>query len=84
MVKNEDLGFWTQSEITVVSRYDGVIEYCNHAGAYEEVEYHQSMNPAGDVIEWPAKVMLCDKCPAWRMPESNEWEDAPFEGERYA
>ncbi len=83
-IKNHDLGFWTQNEITAqkFEKIDGEIElvWCNHAGATTEELEHCDYRSEGS--DWVTKryIRVCDKCGATRDEYSNYWENAPEQG----
>lgn len=86
-INNKDLGFLTQEEVTV-QRFEIVdgereLVWCNHAGAIEESVENEMTNPNGHDITWWDKIVVCDKCEAYRFVGDNEWRDAPEEGVSY-
>lgn len=83
-VRNRDLGFFTQTLITVqrfeIEDGDPVVVWCNHAGAIEE-EYDVQINNVDRLDEvYQQTIIACNKCGASRLPGENYWENAPFEG----
>lgn len=84
LVRNKDLGFFTQKDVTVqrFAKIDGEIEllWCNHAGATsEEVE---NCDYKSEGTDWVTKqyIYACDKCPATRDEYSTYWDDCPADG----
>lgn len=87
-IKNEDLGFWTETPITVqsfeiIDKDEIDLVWCNHAGAIEEEHDGEVYNPNGTYHEWTQRVIVCNKCDAWRDALLDDWIDAPFEGVHY-
>lgn len=83
-VRSLDFGFWTAESVTV-QKFDGNNDllWCNHAGATEETEQNQIDRIDEPDIVWESKVMVCDKCPAYRHVGDTEWHDAPLDGVDY-
>lgn len=85
-VKSKDLGFFTQTNITVqrfeIVDGDRELVFCNHANATEEVVEHETFTPSGKEIVWAYKITTCDKsnCDAWKREGSSIWEDTPYRG----
>lgn len=92
-VHNRDLGFFTQTPITVQGfqkNSDGEEElmWCNHANADAErievmaMEWDRELGylPTGTAWE---DCWKCDKCDAYRFIDAKEWENAPFDGVYY-
>lgn len=79
-VKNNDLGFWTQT-LVPVQKYDGEeMIYCNHDGAKEEENVQDFWNPiTSDHTTRTDWVLVC-KCGAYRFESDDEWNNAPVEG----
>lgn len=81
-VRSEDLGFFTQEEVTVVIRDENnEILYCTHAGAKEETETHHYYTPDARDLEYEVTISVCDKCEAWKKDDGLGWEDSPINGE---
>lgn len=59
------------------------LTWCNHAGA-DEVENETSL-PRADApdIVWYDRVLVCNKCNAYKFFDSVEWQDTPYEGVSY-
>lgn len=87
-IRNKDLGFFTQKEITV-QRFasdigadpdDKEMIWCNHAGAIEdEIEQGIVRVDKPDIV-WVERILECDKCTAWKHENDDRWQDAPYEG----
>jgi hypothetical protein len=85
-VKDRDYGFLNQIEIPVVRREEvdeGVFDivYCNHAGAEEVEEEHQTNNIDAPDMVWIVRALVCLKCHAFKRDGDDYWQDAPVEGE---
>jgi hypothetical protein len=83
-VKNHDLGFWTQHEITAqkFEKIDGEMElvWCNHAGAItEELE---NCDYRSEGTDWVTKqyIHVCDKSLRPEMNIVTIGENAPENG----
>lgn len=69
-VRNYDLGFFTQKDITVQVLEDDEVIHCNHAGCYtDEVSFNEGLEE-----EYTKKALVCDKCSAWSYDEEN-WNE---------
>ena len=79
-VKIHDLGFWTAKPVTVQKFFDGELEYCDHAGAVEETEHVEHPRVDEPDIIYDQELIICDKCPAWRLAGDNYWEETPTNG----
>lgn len=69
-VLSKDLGFWTQTEVTVTKKEDGIIVWCNHA----DTDFEQESKYQVSVTEY------CNKCEAYRDVHDPDWINAPSEG----
>jgi hypothetical protein len=58
------------TDITVQSFYDGILDWCNHAGAKEGTVTQY----AGYDSEYEAYGILCDKCDAWGDKDGGWYE----------
>ncbi len=69
-VRNYDLGFYTQKDITVQILEDGYVTHCNHAGCYgDEISFNEGLDE-----EYTKRTLTCDKCSAWSYDGEN-WNE---------
>lgn len=69
-----------EEPVSVQVQDNGEVWSCNHHGAVEEESHNEVERPDGSYIEWSERVLVCDKCPAWKLIHDDEWHDAPFGG----
>ena len=83
-ILNKDLGFFTESTVTI-QRFDeeGDLIWCNHAGAEEEEAYNQVDRVDQSDLTWTEIIKVCDKCGAWQFDGDREWHEAPMDGVHY-
>lgn len=80
-VRSEDLGVFTQEEVTVVIRDENnEIVYCNHAGSNTESVENSYFTSDGRELEYMVDITTCDKCEAWKKDDGLGWEDQPIGG----
>lgn len=73
-----ETGFCTDCKDNAEPRKE--IIFCNHGGAEtEEVENQVNRIDQPDIV-WTSKIVVCEKCGAWRHEGERDWEEAPFEG----
>lgn len=84
-VKNKDFGFWTQEPIsvkrmeTINDEGEQEVVYCNHAGAEEREEQHETYRQDQEDIVYKSRMLVCE-CGAYKLEGDNYWQDAPVEG----
>jgi len=83
-VKNRDLGFFTQNQITAqkFEKIDGEMElvWCNHAGAYtDRQEICDYKSEGADWVTYE-NIQVCDKCGATKGEYDSHWIGNPEQG----
>jgi hypothetical protein len=79
-IKNFDLGWLTETPVTVTKKEDNEITWCNHANAFEDT-IELAGNPFSTIADtYTERVLICDKCDAWKEVGGEYWQEVPEEG----